>query len=102
MGVPQASELGPLIYSIYTVLVKDVEHCQYHLYADDTQLYHSFSLLQLDVGVEQFNQDSDNLYHRTSVHELSINPEKSTSILFCKNKLRDVIRYQWNTHPIEQ
>ena len=52
-GVPQGSVIGPILLIIYIIIIKSIYHeypnINYHLYADDLQIYRNFLVLVILV-----------------------------------------------------
>ena len=86
-GVPQGSCLGPLLFNIYCSSLIDIVEVhlpEFHSYADDSQLYLSFSpsnSLCQDAAVNQ-----------TNMHRLSL-PFERTSYLAFKTSGKFVPKY---------
>ena len=83
VGVPQGSILGLLLYSIYTLnFFRCLSYCDYHMYADDTQLLYVFNPIDVELANIQLNKDLSNLLLVSQNHLLKVNPTKSVALLF--------------------
>ena len=77
-GVPQGSILGPLMFTVYVNdLPSIVANCKPECYVDDSKLYVSFLVNDLDSAIDQINKDLDQLCCWCCGNSLLINPEKT-------------------------
>ena len=83
LGVLQGSPIGPLFFSLFAndaSLV--IQHCKYHMYADDLTIYCSGTFDQRDLILHQINSDLQNIATWGAANCLSINGRKSQAIWF--------------------
>lgn len=81
-GVPQGSILGPILFILYSAdIIKNISHCQFHLYADDLQLYYSFLPRDTRRAVNYINHDLSCVFQWSHSNSLVLNPKKSKFVL---------------------
>ena len=83
-GVPQASLLGPLFFILYTTPLSSLvsEHAiPHHLYADDSQLYASFSSGDSAAALSGLQSCLGSVQSWMSTNKLKLNPDKIEFLL---------------------
>lgn len=77
-------------------MVETLKFCNYHLYADDTQLYYSFDPSNLALASHHINGDLSTLCKLSEDHSLKINPKKTVALMFANKNVRQDLQNNIN------
>ena len=87
-GVPQGSVIGPLLFSIMVHDISEyITESNYHMYADDTQVFKRSNLNLINQSIKDVNTDLERISDFSKRNCLKINEGKSQLIIFGSRKM---------------
>lgn len=90
-GVPQGGVLSPLLFSVFINSLTRILVSNYHLYADDVQLYRHFHVCDINDAINLINTDLNRINNWAQSFGLLVNPSKSQTLLIGGTYMRNLV-----------
>lgn len=82
-GVPQGSILGPILFILNSAnIVLYSTNSTFHIYIDNTQIYISFKLAEMDSAINKLNAELKRIALRSKLNCLVLNSSKTKYLNF--------------------
>ena len=94
-GIPQGSTDGPLMYIIYMNDVSTtLKYCKYQLYGDDTALYVSDNIGNIDKAMARLSTDLESFKKWCDMNKLTLNVKTPKYVTFgLKSQTRKIVNH---------
>lgn len=94
-GVPQGSVLGPVLFLIYmSDMFSKINSSQMLVFVDDTQFFCSFDRNDVAAANINLNNDLLSVSKYSKAHNLKLNLNKCSTLLFCSKFKERLLRAQ--------
>lgn len=91
-GVPQGATLAPFLFRLYVWSLGTVlKFCNYHMYADDLQIYIHCHPSEINTAISHMNGDISALVDSCTDLGLKLNPSKSKVLIFAKPSIKKLL-----------